>query len=47
VSAGVTSTVVRGVTGDDRVREIARMLAGDEITDEANALARRLLESVI
>lgn len=46
VRAGVTSTVVRGVTGDDRVREIARMLAGDEITDEADALARRLLESV-
>jgi DNA repair protein RecN (Recombination protein N) len=45
VSRGVTSTSVRHVRGDDRVQEIARMLAGDEITDEAKALARRLLET--
>ena len=42
----LTSTHVREVLGDERVREIARMLAGDQITDEADALARRLLESV-
>jgi DNA repair protein RecN (Recombination protein N) len=41
----VTTTVVREVTGEDRVREIARMLAGDTVSDEAHALARRLLES--
>jgi DNA repair protein RecN (Recombination protein N) len=46
VSHGATRTTVREVTGDDRVREVARMLAGDAISDEAHALARRLLESV-
>ena len=35
----------RVVTGDERVDEIARMLAGDAITDEAKALAQRLLET--
>lgn len=43
---GATRTTVREVTGEDRVREIARMLAGDAMSDEAHALARRLLESV-
>jgi DNA repair protein RecN (Recombination protein N) len=46
VSDSLTSTHVREVLGDERVREIARMLAGDQITGEADALARRLLESV-
>lgn len=46
VDAGATTTRVRRVTGEERVREIARMLAGDAVSDEADALARRLLESV-
>ncbi len=46
VSSDATSTTVRRVTGEERVREIARMLAGDALSDEAHALARRLLESV-
>jgi DNA repair protein RecN (Recombination protein N) len=41
----LTSTRVHQVRGDDRVREIARMLAGDARSDEADALARRMLES--
>jgi DNA repair protein RecN (Recombination protein N) len=46
VAHGATRTTVREVTGEDRVSEIARMLAGDAMTVEAHALARRLLESV-
>lgn len=46
VRGGLTSSQVRPVTGDERVREIARMLAGDDESGEAHALARRLLESV-
>jgi DNA repair protein RecN (Recombination protein N) len=42
---GLTATAVRQVTGDERVHEIARMLAGDELTREAKALARQLLET--
>ena len=42
---GVTSTSLRAVNGVERVNEIARMLAGDAITDEAKALAQRLLET--
>ena len=45
VQDGITTTRVRRVTGEERVREIARMLAGDVISEEAGALARRLLES--
>jgi len=41
-----TTTRVREVRGEERVNEIARMLAGDHITAEARALAQRLLESV-
>jgi DNA repair protein RecN (Recombination protein N) len=40
-----TTTRVRRVSGDERVREIARMLAGDAISEEADALARRLLDA--
>ncbi len=47
VRDGVSTTTVRRVTGDDRVGEIARMLAGDEITTESRALASRLLETKI
>ncbi len=46
VAHGSTTTTVREVTGEERVREIARMLAGDAMSEEAHALARRLLESV-
>ena len=45
VHQGATSTTVRQVTGEARVREIARMLAGDELTTESQALASRLLET--
>ncbi len=45
VTKGVSSTSLRVVDGDDRVAEIARMLAGDEITSESRALARRMLET--
>jgi DNA repair protein RecN (Recombination protein N) len=44
-SHGVTATSLRVVRGIERVNEIARMLAGNEITDEAQALAQRLLET--
>jgi DNA repair protein RecN (Recombination protein N) len=40
-----TTTSVREVVGDDRVREIARMLAGDTVTAESRALATQLLEN--
>jgi DNA repair protein RecN (Recombination protein N) len=36
---------VRAISGDERVEEIARMLAGDEITVESRALARQMLET--
>jgi len=45
VTAGITSTSVREVRAEQRVDEIARMLAGDQITDESRALARRMLET--
>jgi DNA repair protein RecN (Recombination protein N) len=41
--AGRTVTCVREVIGDDRVRELARMLAGDENSPESRALATKLL----
>jgi DNA repair protein RecN (Recombination protein N) len=46
VSGGATTTSVRKVQGDERVSEIARMLAGDEMTVESHALAQRLLETL-
>ena len=45
VLEGRTSTVVREVTGEARVGEIARMLAGDSDAAESRALATRLLET--
>ena len=45
VRNGTTSTTVRQVSGEERINEIARMLAGDEITTESRALAQRLLET--
>jgi DNA repair protein RecN (Recombination protein N) len=45
VTGGVARTVVRALTRDQRVLEIARMLAGDQRTDESRALAQQLLEN--
>jgi DNA repair protein RecN (Recombination protein N) len=45
VERGTTATTVRQVRGEERVREIARMLAGDEITAQSEALAVQLLET--
>lgn len=45
VERGEVATSVRVLLGDDRVNEIARMLAGDEITDESRALALQMLET--
>ena len=42
---GVTRTFVRKLTADERREEIARMLSGAAITDEARAQAARLLEA--
>ncbi len=38
-------TIVRLVRDDERVDEIARMLAGDTITPESRSLARQMLET--
>ena len=38
-------TTVRVVRGDERVDEIARMLAGDTITPESRSLAQQMLET--
>jgi DNA repair protein RecN (Recombination protein N) len=45
VVQGITITSVRSLSGDTRVREIARMLAGNDVTDESRALAEQLLEN--
>ena len=45
VEGEVTRTVVRAVHGDERVGEIARMLAGDHASRESRALATQLLEN--
>jgi DNA repair protein RecN (Recombination protein N) len=39
----VTRTSVRALDEDERREEVARMLSGAEVTDEARAQARRLL----
>lgn len=41
---GKTETQVRHLSDDERVEEIARMLSGSKITDEARAAAHALLE---
>jgi DNA repair protein RecN (Recombination protein N) len=46
VKEGDVNTSVRLLEGDDRVGEIARMLAGDEITSESWALAQQMLETL-
>ena len=43
VVRGATRTEIAGLDADARVEEIARMLAGDTVTDEARAAARALL----
>lgn len=43
VEADMTLSTVTPLTAPDRVDELARMLAGDRITDEARAAARALL----
>ncbi|MFL6747906.1 MAG: DNA repair protein RecN, partial [Sphingomicrobium sp.] len=43
--AGVTRTYVRKLDPEERREEIARMLSGAAITDEARAQAARLLEA--
>jgi len=45
IDHNVTRTSVRQLSGDERVREIARMLVGDEATTESSALAKQLLEN--
>lgn len=45
VSGVTTTTSVRRVEGENRVAEIARMLAGSDLTEESVALARKLLET--
>jgi DNA repair protein RecN (Recombination protein N) len=40
-----TSVAVRRVTGEERVRELARMVSGDQLSDIALANARELLRS--
>ncbi len=42
--AGVTATDIRAVTGEDRVRELARMLSGLTDSDTGQAHARELLQ---
>ncbi len=43
VTKGETRSTVAKLDVDERIREIARMLAGDVITPEAEAAARTLL----
>ncbi|WP_300031472.1 DNA repair protein RecN [uncultured Roseobacter sp.] len=45
VKAGMTTSTVTPLPGADRVDEIARMLSGDTITEEARGAARALLAS--
>ena len=42
---GVTLSTVTALPREARIDEIARMVAGDTITDEARAAARALLEA--
>jgi len=44
--AAMTTTQVMEVTESEREEEIARMLAGEIITDEARAAARKLMQTV-
>src|SRR5690606_10989493 len=44
---GRTATAVRQIAGPSRSEEIARMLAGATVTEEARAAARRLLADTV
>jgi len=44
VTGGITSSNVHPVTGDERIREIARMLSGDEYSESSLEHARAMLE---
>ncbi|MES2550112.1 MAG: DNA repair protein RecN, partial [Pseudomonadota bacterium] len=44
VAKGQTLSTVTGLDAADRVEEIARMLAGDTVTEAARAAARALLQ---
>jgi DNA repair protein RecN (Recombination protein N) len=43
VAKGVTTSTVTSLPDGDRIDEIARMLSGDTITEEARGAARSLL----
>ena len=45
VEGEAATATVRRIEGPERVAEVARMLAGDVMSDESLALARRLLDS--
>jgi DNA repair protein RecN (Recombination protein N) len=45
VSAGRTKTVIRRLNGEERVKEIARMLGGEKITKATLTHAREMLDS--
>ena len=44
VEGGKTLSAVEALADTDRVDELARMLAGDSVTNEARAAARALLD---
>lgn len=46
VEGGKTSSSVHPVSGDDRIREIARMLSGDEQSDKSIEHAKSMLEKI-
>ncbi|QOL80689.1 DNA repair protein RecN [Pseudooceanicola spongiae] len=46
VSNNVTLSTVTALSPEDRVDELARMISGDAITEEARAAARRLIEAI-
>jgi DNA repair protein RecN (Recombination protein N) len=45
VDHGVTYSQVVGLSAAERIDEVARMLAGDTVTDAARAAARALLSA--
>jgi DNA repair protein RecN (Recombination protein N) len=47
VEGDFTFTQVNSIDGAERLEEVARMLAGAEITDEARAAAEQLINSAV
>ena len=45
VRSGRTHTAVQALDGDQRVEEVARLLAGDKVTERAAANAREMIAS--